>query len=140
MRKIIIASHERMAEGIKNTLDYITKGIGNVHTLSAYLSNTPVKEEVKHLLEDVGEEDEVVVFTDMLGGSVNQAFAAYLDRPHFHIIAGINVPVIISVLVQPEDEYLTAEQILSAVEEARQQLVYVNDYVANMPKDDEEDE
>ncbi|MDT3428253.1 PTS system mannose-specific IIA component [Paenibacillus forsythiae] len=140
MRKIIIASHEKMAEGIKDTLNYISKGIGNVHALSAYLTNTPVKEEVKELLGDVGEEDEVVVFTDLLGGSVNQAFAAYLDRPHFHIIAGINLPVIISVLVQPEDEYLTADQILNAVQEAREQLVYVNDFVANMPKDDEEDE
>lgn len=67
MRKIIIASHDRMAEGVKETLNYITKGIGNVHALSAYLTNTPVKEEVKRLLEDVGEDDEVVVFTDLLG-------------------------------------------------------------------------
>lgn len=65
--KIIIASHHKMAEGLKDTLNYITGGHGNVHALSAYLNNTSIQEEIDELLKDIKEEDEVLVFTDLLG-------------------------------------------------------------------------
>ncbi|WP_018664848.1 PTS sugar transporter subunit IIA [Heyndrickxia acidiproducens] len=140
MRKIMIASHHKMAEGIKDTLNYITGGQGNVHAFSAYLTNAPVQEEIEALLKDTKDEDEVLVFTDLLGGSVNQAFFPYTSRPHFHVITGMNLPVILSLLLESGDGYLTAEQIQSALQDAKEQLVYVNDYVANLPEEDEDDE
>ncbi|MGP7819675.1 PTS sugar transporter subunit IIA [Niallia sp. 01092] len=140
MRKIIIASHHKMAEGVKDTLNYITGDHGNVHALSAYLNNTPIQEEIEELLKDVKGEDEVLVFTDLLGGSVNQAFFPYTARPHFHVITGINLPVIMSLILEPDNDYLTVDQIRFALNEAKEQLVYVNDFVANMSKDDEDDE
>ncbi|WP_141432601.1 PTS sugar transporter subunit IIA [Bacillus sp. 03113] len=140
MRKIIIASHNKMAEGIKDTLNYITGGHGNVHALSAYLNNTPIQEEIEELLKDVKEEDEVLVFTDLLGGSVNQAFFPYTSRPHFHVISGMNLPVIMPLVLELNDQYLTADKIHFALNEAKEQLVYVNDFVANMSDDDEDDE
>ncbi|MEZ0117609.1 PTS sugar transporter subunit IIA [Heyndrickxia coagulans] len=140
MRKILIASHHKMAEGMKDTLNYITGGQGDVHALSAYLTNTPVREEIEALLKDTKDEDEVLVFTDLLGGSVNQAFFPYTSRPHFHVITGMNLPVILSLLLKSEDSYLTAEEIQSALHDAKEQLMYVNEYVANLPEEDEDDE
>ena len=40
MRRLVIASHERMAEGVKNTLDFITNSSFSVYAVNAY--TTPV--------------------------------------------------------------------------------------------------
>lgn len=140
MRKIIIASHHKMAEGLKDTLNYITGGHGNVHALSAYLNNTPIQEEIDELLKDIKEEDEVLVFTDLLGGSVNQAFFPYISHAHFHVITGMSLPAILTLALEPENEYLTVEKIHFALNEAKEQLVYVNEFAASRLEDDEDDE
>jgi PTS system mannose-specific IIA component len=137
MRKFIIASHHKMAEGVKDTLNYITGGQGNVYALSAYLKNIPIQEEIEELFKEIKEEDEVVIFTDLLGGSVNQAFARYIARPHVHVITGMNLPIIMSLVLSPDTAYLTADQIRSALNEAKEQLAYVNDLATNMSEDDE---
>lgn len=139
MRKIIIASHHKMATGIKDTLNYITGERNNVSALSAYLTNTPIQEEIEALLKGVDQEDEVVVFTDLLGGSVNQSFAKYTARPHFHVITGINLPIVLTIALKPDDTYLTAEQIRSSLDEAKEQLIYVNDFITNRPEDEDDE-
>ncbi|GAY76863.1 PTS system, mannose-specific IIA component [Sporolactobacillus inulinus] len=139
MRKIIIASHHKMATGIKDTLNYITGDHDNVYALSAYLTNTPIQEEIEALLTGVNQEDEVVVFTDLLGGSVNQSFAKYTARPHFHVITGINLPIVLTIALKPDDTYLTAEQIRSSLDEAKEQLIYVNDFITNRPEDEDDE-
>ncbi|WP_272947202.1 PTS sugar transporter subunit IIA [Sporolactobacillus inulinus] len=83
--------------------------------------------------------DEVVVFTDLLGGSVNQSFAKYTARPHFHVITGINLPIVLTIALKPDDTYLTAEQIRSSLDEAKEQLIYVNDFITNRPEDEDDE-
>ncbi len=129
--KVIIASHRKFAEGLKDTLEYIVPGTVEISAISAYLTNIPIKEEINRILKDITENDEVIVFTDMLGGSVNQAFTGYLAHPHFHIITGMNLPVLMSVILSLTEDYITADTIRSAVSEAQEQLIYVNDFIAN---------
>ena len=71
-RKIIIASHNKLAFGMKETLGYITGDVSHVVEISAYLDNTPVDEAIKASLADVSADDEVIILTDLLGGSVGQ--------------------------------------------------------------------
>jgi PTS system mannose-specific IIA component len=54
-RKIIIASHNKLAFGMKETLGYITGDVSHVVEISAYLDNTPVDEAIKASLADVSE-------------------------------------------------------------------------------------
>lgn len=138
-RKIIIASHNKLAFGLKETLGYITGDVSQVVEISAYLDNTPVADEIAAALADVSADDEVLVLTDLLGGSVNQAFFPYLNREHFHVITGMNLPVLLSLALQPTDPYLDAATIHQAIAEAREQLAYVNDVVAAMAIDEDDE-
>ncbi|MGO2742250.1 MAG: PTS sugar transporter subunit IIA [Pseudolactococcus laudensis] len=138
-RKIIIASHNKLAFGLKETLGYITGDVSQVVEISAYLDNTPVADEIAAALADVSADDEVLVLTDLLGGSVNQAFFPYLNREHFHVITGMNLPVLLSLALQPTDTYLDAATIHQAIAEAREQLAYVNDVVAAMAIDEDDE-
>ena len=92
--------------------------------------------QIKELFDSFDPEDEVVMMTDMLGGSVNQQFCPYVND-HRHLICGINLPCALSLVLQPQDMPLTAETIRTIVEESRSHLIYVNEYNDGANEDDE---
>ncbi|GEN49252.1 PTS sugar transporter subunit IIA [Ligilactobacillus pobuzihii] len=140
MRKIIFASHHKLASGLKNTLDYIAPNTAEITTIDAYMTNLPVEEEISKALEKISlSDDEVIVFTDMMGGSVNQNFIKYLDNPHFHLIAGMNLPLVLSVLLALPDGFLEPDQLRAEIQEAKQQIVYVNDKVKELATDEDDE-
>ncbi|MBS7576737.1 MULTISPECIES: PTS N-acetylglucosamine transporter subunit IIBC [unclassified Enterococcus] len=138
-RKIIIASHHRFADGLKDTLEYIAPNTAEVVAISAYLTNVPIQDEINQVLADIDDNCEVIVFTDLLGGSVNQNFYQFIELPHFHLITGMNLPVVMSIILALTDDYLSAETIRLAVDEAQAQLIYVNDFVKAQTMDDEDE-
>ena len=132
-RVIVIASHHRMADGLKETLNFITGGLTEVVSLSAYVDNRPVDE----LMNGFADEDEVVVLTDLTSGSVNQKFFKYRNRPHTHIVSGMNLPLAVTAAMEPQDDYISTERMAQIVEEARMEIKYVN---AIADDGDDEDE
>ena len=71
--------------------------------------------------------------TDALGGSVNQRFSRFAsDR--IHVIAGVNLPLAMTVALARPDEKLDFDAL---VDEARQQIVYVNGVSSAECEDDE---
>lgn len=140
MRKVIFASHHTLAAGMKDTVEYIIPNAPEITAISAYLDNVPVEEAIKKALNGVGPDDEVLVFTDLLSGSVNQGFIPYLNQPNIHVITGMNLPVIMAVVLGTMGQKITPELIQKSIADARTQLVYVNDYLQAQVEADEEDE
>ncbi|MEO1771161.1 PTS sugar transporter subunit IIA [Candidatus Enterococcus ferrettii] len=139
MRKIILASHHNLAIGMKDTLEYIIPTVGDITAIAAYTTNMPVNEEIEAALADITEKDEAIIFTDLLGGSVNQNFTKYLTYPNVHLIAGMNLPVIMSCLLPLGDAAIEPEQLRLAIQEGQQQIVYVNDYLTQQTLDEEDE-
>lgn len=137
MRKIIIASHYKLADGMKQTLEFIAGEQKNCVALSAYVNNNPIEDEISGIIKDISKDDELFIFTDMLAGSVNQKFFLYKERLHTHIITGMNLPIILAIALSPESDYLTEDRIRTLISEAKDQLIYVNDIKAEMSDDDE---
>ena len=80
MVRYIFASHYRMADGLKETIEFLTSVKKNVYAVSAYVTeNYNIEEEIKKIFDNFTEEDKVVVMTDMLAGSVNQKFIPYMS-------------------------------------------------------------
>lgn len=140
MKKIIIASHHQLAQGFKETINYIIPEINaEIIAITAYTNNLPVEKEISDALSESAFEDEIIVFTDLLGGSVNQAFASYLSRPHFHVIAGMNLPIIMTILLTLNEENTSPEHLRQSIQEAQEQIVYVNDFFAKQALDEEDE-
>ena len=128
MKRILVtASHHKMADGLKDTLNFVSGGVQETIALSAYLDNQPVEEE----------EDEVIVLTDLTSGSVNQQFFRYRNRPHTHIVSGMNLPLAFQVAMEPQGEYITVERMREMVEEAKNEIKYVNDIADDGDDEDE---
>lgn len=135
MRRFVIASHHLLAYGLKDTLQFLTSK-ENITEISAYMDEGDLEEQIRGVLHAFSPEDEVVVMTDMLGGSVNQKFCPYMNE-HRHLICGVNLPCALSLVLQPEDTPLTGEKIREIVEEARGHLIYVNEYKDSGDQEDE---
>jgi len=132
MRKFLIVSHGEFAGGMHSALELITGQAPQVLALQAYVDeNRSVEKEVAGLL---GDGAEWVVFTDLLGGSItNQVLrvAAELGvMNRIHIVAGMNLPLVIEVMMA-DAETPVKEVLRDAIGLAREQLVYVNELIAN---------
>lgn len=135
MRKIVIASHGRFAQGVVDTVKFFA-GDQNINALCAYVDEESLESKINHIVSALSEQDEMIVFTDLLGGSVNRAFLPCLKRKHTHLITGINLAVVLEIVSKQED-YLSGNELKAIVNEAQKQLVYMNDYEIMSSVDDE---
>ena len=138
MAKVIIASHRHLADGMDDTLKYLVPSLTNIETISAYVDNEPITVAVEAALNRCQGTEDILVFTDLLGGSVNQEFVKQL-KPNVHLITGMNLPVIMSLLLQLENQDLSESLITQAVGEAKNQIIYVNHFLQETV-DSEDDE
>ena len=139
MKKIIIASHQYLAQGLKSTLEYIVPNTVEVIDINAYIENISVENQILTSLEQCNEEEQIFVFTDLLGGSVNQEFINKISKYNIELIAGANLPIIMTIVLSLGEQDLTKDEIREAIEEARDQLVYVNDLLSTQEIDEDDE-
>lgn len=124
--KMILASHGKLAEGIKDTLEMIVGKNENIYAFAAYSDGSETKflEDIQALINE-NQDEQIVIATDVLGGSVNNEMIQLLNRyPQVYLISGMNLPVIITLAtaVCP----LTTEMIEEAISMGKEGVVFVN--------------
>jgi fructoselysine/glucoselysine PTS system EIIA component len=135
-RKFLIATHGTFAAGIKSSLDIIIGAIDNVFLIQAYVDeNKSIEAEINEIMAQVGDSDELVVFADILGGSVTNMLLQHTLRPNVHIISGFNLPLVIEILMADAHEPI-GEVIASAIDNAKEQMVYVNKLISTHTDND----
>lgn len=139
MKKIIVATHHKLADGFKDTLDYIAPNTVNIITLCAYMDNTSVNNQIEDILKGFENKEKVIVLTDLLGGSVNQEFVKKLSNYNIDLITGVNLPLLLTLALNINNETFDDNFIRQAVEESRKQLVYVNDYLKEQELDENDE-
>ena len=124
MRQILIATHGKMASGIRYTLELVVGKMDEITTIDAYVNP---EDDVEKMLEEyfsVHEEERIIAFTDLRGGSVNQKLMQYAARPGVTLITGMNLPVLLQVALAGED--VTDEDIDGYVRAAREELQVIS--------------
>lgn len=126
MRKFLIATHGAFAKGVQSSLDMIIGETDNVFLIQAYLDeNVSVEDELATVLANINPEDELIIFTDLLGGSVNNIMLREALKSNVHIVSGFNLPLLIEIILG--DANTPANEIIeSAITNAKEQMVYVN--------------
>lgn len=135
MRKILIATHGIYAEGIKSAAEFILGPQPDITTICAYTGDIALKDQLEEYFEGCTPEDEVLILTDIYGGSVNQACMEYMKRPDTHLVTGINLALLLQIMTLEETACEKAT-LLKLVEEAREQISYVNESVKEVVTDD----
>lgn len=130
MTKFLIATHGELAKEFVRTAEMI---VGNEEKLD-YISmkaDTRVSEIMDYLNQYFlnGEDGEqFIILTDVIGGSINNICMEFMDRKDVHIIAGVNLPMILE-LVNNVDAMSCTEVIAFCVEQAKQNIIYINNLV-----------
>ncbi|VTS86903.1 PTS permease [Enterococcus hirae] len=101
-RTIILASHGRFASGILDSLELIFGKTHSILALDCYGTETfDLAKSVQQLIND-HQGQELIIITDLFGGSVNNEFLQYINRPNIYLIAGLNLPLLIEIATKIE--------------------------------------
>lgn len=126
MRKFLIAAHGSFSSGLKSSLEIIIGKVENVFIIDAYVDgNKSIEDELNKILTNVQVEDELVVFSDLMGGSITNQILRYGLRENVHVVTGMNLPLLIDIMLADADTPVT-DVIENAISIAREQVVYVN--------------
>lgn len=120
MKQILIATHGKMASGIRYTAELIVGQSTEITTIDAYVNQ---EEDIEVQFKDYFKEhenDRIFVFTDLMGGSVNQKLMGYAKAENVTLITGTNLAVLIQIMMA--DESITDQEIEEYVEAAREEL------------------
>ncbi len=105
-RKIVIATHGTLAEGFKSALKIIANDEG-IETYCCYTtSEFNLDSTIKKIMDEYDSEtQDLYVFTDLYGGSVNNGFVNALKNHSFHLITNITLGVLIDfILTNPSKD------------------------------------
>jgi fructoselysine/glucoselysine PTS system EIIA component len=139
LRKFLIATHGTFAGGIKSSLDIIIGQIENLFIIEAYVDgNKSIEDALNNVLKNINDNDELIIFSDLLGGSITNQILRYALKENVHVISGINLPLLIEVMLADNEMPLT-EVMQIAIANAKDQIVYVNKLVAENKEQDNYD-
>lgn len=133
MRRIVLVSHGELAQGMMSSLEMIAGKQPHVTAMSAYMQDSPdITKTLLSMASELGEGDEMVIVTDLLGGSVNNEASQLRTIPNTFVVSGMNLGLVLSLALSDEKD--TVAMIKESIEGARRQLVWMD------PADIETDE
>mgnify|MGYP001150704169 FL=1 len=125
MRKILLASHACLAGGMKSSVEMVTGPQEHLSAVCAYTEETPdFKGYLETVIRALKAEDELVIVTDVLGGSVNNEASQFKNLANVHVIAGMNLALVLSLVISTEPD--TSRLIEESIHAAKEQMMYMN--------------
>lgn len=133
--KILLVSHGDLACGLCMTAQKFF-GASNIYYANVDLETgtTGLIEKVNKYLDE-WKDEQVVVCSDLKGGSANQTVAQMLGEHEFFLISGMNLALVLQLIMCQEVDEATLKNM---IEEAKNDLVFVNDILKNVSQDDDE--
>lgn len=139
MRRYIIASHAHVADGLKESLGLLVGERDDVQALSLFVDgHDDVAGLLREAVNAAPADEDVVLCTDILGGSVNnEATKILAERPNTYAVTNMTLPLLINLLFSDQDTP-TDEVLRTLCATGESAPKYVNDLVAAASADEEE--
>lgn len=102
--KIIIATHGNFAEGIYDSLKMISGEHDEIECLCAYKErNIDYAKKIYQLISEHSyDSEQLLVITDLLGGSVNNEFMKYMKDYDFYLLSGLNLGLLLELALSKD--------------------------------------
>ena len=94
------------------------------------------RQEILQKAKSVDNGQGVLLLTDMFGGSVNNNAMVLTKNPKVHVVTGINLAAVISIIMSDQDAD-TEDIIKHSVEQAKDMIMYCNELASNEDEDDD---
>lgn len=138
-RKYVIASHAHFAAGIYESLCLLAGERDDVYILNAFVDgNDDIASAAVELVDSLPCTDDVVVCTDLFGGSVNNEFTKLmLSRPNVYLMSNMNLPLLLTLFFADAEEDTDA-LLRKLAHDDSLHSVYCNDAVSGVDTEDED--
>lgn len=130
MRKLMMVSHGNLASGFVSMVNIIFGNANNLLYFNGYSeeNSSTLTQFIESELENLGSGDELVILSDLLGGSVNTEAMNFLSDSRVHVVTGTNAGLLLVMLTASSDEN-TKDLIERAIEESKEGIIYCNELV-----------
>lgn len=131
--KVYVASHEKYASGIIEALNLLTGGSVKVTPVCAYDQDIPDENTVEEIFAsaidlNAGENEKIVIFTDLIGGSVTNTAVKYMKKDkRIHVIAGFNLSMLLEFVLAAESGLPIEKAVTKATLAGKEGIVYINE-------------
>ena len=134
MNRILIVTHSTLAQGLYETLSFFMGKLDNVEYINAYVENNDIRTTFENKIQSYGD-DNVIVLTDIPGGSVNQIAMELMPKYGYHLVTGTNLSMVLELALKQNE--LSNEEIKEIVDNSRNNVLYMNDLsIASTENDD----
>lgn len=118
MLKVFLASHAHLASGILSSLRLFSNPRGRLVVHDAYVDgeDVPLREHLDEFYNGLDVDDDVLLLSDLYGGSVNAVMAEYLGKPRTRLVAGVNLAFVLEVM---SHEVLSDSELGEIIAQAR---------------------
>ena len=80
---------------------------------------------------------EIIVLTDLFGGSVNNEFLQYINQDHVYLVAGLNLPLLIELVSRLDAEVQTTVLIQQVLTDSKKMIQFCNERINQEIEEDE---
>lgn len=102
---IAVISHGQLCEGIMDSVKMVAGDAEQIGILSLKPGMSPdtYREELRKMIEDLDTGDGVLVLADLLGGTPFNSSAMLSENMKIQIVTGMNMPMLVSIVLERED-------------------------------------
>lgn len=124
-KRIILASHGGLSEGMYNSVKMIVGDVGDVvwFSLQPGENNLKIANDIVSYIYG-NNADQYIIICDLLGGSVSNTVSRLSDPPRITVINGMNMGLVIGLLLEPSP--ISDLRIKELVEESKLGIDVVN--------------
>ena len=93
----LIVTHGNLANELLNAARQIEADIAGIEAVPLEWSETvdASREKIAEALRRVGSDRDVIIFTDMFGGTPSNISLSFLEKGHVEIVTGVNLPMVV---------------------------------------------
>ena len=124
MVRYLVATHGVLAKGFESALQILLGNLDNIEFISCYVDDSNTQKQIEEFINSIGD-DQLIMFSDICGGSVNQIMNQYLQRENTYQVTGVNLAVLIEMLATNKDSY-SKKELEMIVANAKDNLQLVN--------------
>ena len=128
MINILLVTHGDFGKELLKSSEIIIGNIEDAETISFNLGESydQLSKEVEKTIDRLTKNDELIVFTDMYGGSPFNAVCKSMKNKDFYHITGINFPLFIDIAVN-RSSYSMSEIAEKIIKNGKKSIVFVNE-------------
>ncbi|MGH9762617.1 MAG: PTS sugar transporter subunit IIA [Blastocatellia bacterium] len=121
----VIVTHGQLANELVSAAEMIVNEIDHITAVSiGWHDDVDVaREQVAKAIQRADSGSGVIVLTDMFGGTPTNIAATFLGEASVEVVTGVNLPMVIKLATQQQDETLT--DLARRIRDEGQQQIYV---------------